>query len=58
MDSDSLRYALATGLAFALAAIIKRFLWWLDTKVPDLAADGYFSWSWLRKSRARRTGRQ
>jgi hypothetical protein len=57
MDSDALRYGLAVAIAFVLAAIIKQFLWWLDSKVPDLSSEGYFSWSWLRQASARRARR-
>lgn len=34
MDADRARYALAIFLAFLVAALIKQFLWWLDSLIP------------------------
>jgi hypothetical protein len=58
MDSDGLRYALAVAIAFAIGAVIKQFLWWLDAKVPDLSKQGYWRLSLLRKPVARRASRK
>jgi hypothetical protein len=56
MDSDRARYALAIFLAFLAAALIKQFLWWLDSLIPP--RKGYWRLnSWVGKIVARRANR-